>query len=144
MLFLKTAYGPNLNLSSRKDSKLARITELYLLSSHLQSHAVLRDSANMRLAEQEQVAVGCFMDELQLIAGRLGDSSQQQPKKKALPKADIVDSGDKENVPVTVKSIKKKNKTSVAGMVYEEKPMEEVKIEEAIEVPVENGADVEE
>ena len=45
---------------------------------------------------------------------------------------------------MTVKSIKKKNKTSVAGMVYEEKPMEEVKIEEAIEVPVENGADVEE
>lgn len=80
----------------------------------------------MRLAEQEQVAVGCFMDELQLIAGRLGNSSQQQPKKKALPKPDT--NCDKENIPVTVKSIKKKNKTSVAGMVYEEKPMEEVKI----------------
>ena len=73
----------------------------------------------MRLAEQEQAAVNCFMEELQQIAGRIG--IKEEKKKPQVSKEDT-----KPNV--TIKTIKKDNKKSkIWTELPMEEPMEEVK-----------------
>ena len=77
-MFLKIAYGNSLNVAKKSD-KLKKIADLYQISEHLQDR-VVDDISNMRLAEQEHAAVTCFMEELQLIAGRIGTKEEKKAK----------------------------------------------------------------
>ena len=71
----------------------------------------------MRLAEQEHAAVSCFMEELQQIAGRIGNKEEKKPK--------VVKEITQQNV--SIKAIKKNNKKSKVDAFSIEGPMEEVK-----------------
>ena len=71
----------------------------------------------MRLAEQEHAAVSCFMEELQQIAGRIGNKEEKKPK--------VVKEITQQTV--SIKAIKKNNKKSKVDAFSTEGPMEEVK-----------------